>query len=452
MVAQAHDIPRSPGARQAWLLLLAIGVVAYGNSFRGVFHFDDFVSILGDTRLDDLPAFLSHLGGMIRPLFKLSLFVDRLVWGENPAGYHVVNLLLHLGSGALVYAIVARLVEEAGDIAFWTAALFLAHPIATETVTYISGRATGLMAFFYMAGVLFHLRGALAGALACFVLALLSKETAITFPMALLLIETVIHKRKGSELRQIFMRRHLVFWATLLAFMAIAASHSRYSHLLSHSLGLRPIWENLLTQANVVAFALSLFVLPQRLNFDHDFPAYHALAGWPTAIALAVLLGMIVGAVTQARRYPLLAFGILWFFLQLLPTNSVLPREDLLSERNLYLAAPGLFLAVVSLWASASKRLRLLPWVVLPLLVAATLSRNALYADPAELWSDAARKSPAKARPHVNLGHALYEAGELDRAIHELRRALAIDRDNPRAQANLLAAWNRKAEIERSAR
>lgn len=158
------------------MLLLAIGVAAYANSFRGVFHLDDFASIVDDTRLDDVHAFLAHLGTMIRPLYKLTLLADRLAWDDDPAGYHLLNVVLHLGSGVLVYAIVSRLAAEAGAIAFWTAALFLAHPIATETVTYISGRATGLMAFFYLAAVLCYLDGRSAAALACFAAALLSTD------------------------------------------------------------------------------------------------------------------------------------------------------------------------------------------------------------------------------------------------------------------------------------
>jgi tetratricopeptide (TPR) repeat protein len=434
---------------RAWLLLLAIGAAAYANSFRGVFYLDDFASIVDDARLDGLAAFLAHLAGMIRPLFKLSLLVDRQLWGENPAGYHAINVVLHLGSGLLVYAIVARLAQGRDDIAFWTAALFLAHPIATETVTYLSGRATGLMAFFYLAGLLAYLRGKTGAALACFVAALLSKEPAVTFPLALLLVEAVAHKRSGAELREVVLRRHVVFWLALAAFLAIAAANARYAELLTHSLGMRSVADNLLTQANVVAFALSLFVMPQHLNFDHDFAPYQAL---PTAMALVLLIGLLATAITQARRRPLLAFGILWFFLQILPTNSILAREDLLSERNLYLAAPGLFLAVVSLCASASRRLRLLPWAIVALLVVATVSRNALYADPLQLWSDAVRKSPDKARPHVSLGYALYDAGEYDRAVDELRRALTIDRGNPHAQEKLRAAWEAKAAMEPTAR
>jgi protein O-mannosyl-transferase len=447
-------------------LLAGAGLLAYLNTFSGAFQFDDYRSIVNDSRLDDLPTFLDHIAGTIRPLLKATLFADRLLWGEDPAGYHLLNLLLHLGSGLFFYAIVAQLADESappamavpsGFVPFWAAMLFLVHPLGTETVTYLSGRATGLMAFFYLVGLHLYLRAAYTGALACFVLALLSKETAVTFPAVLLLVEVVVRARRGEQPGAALVRVHSRFWGTLLLFLAAAAMHPRYAYLFEYSLGIRPLYENLLTQVNVVAYALTLFFIPARLNFDHDFPAYISVFAWPTPLALVLLPGLVVLAVLRARVQPLFAFGVLWFFLQVLPTNSLLPRYDALSERNLYLPAAGLLLALVSAWsalegrlratvreprwAAAGMALRVLPFAVIAFLIGATLSRNTVYRDAVVLWRDAAQKSPAKSRPRVNLGHAYYLAGDSDRAIEQFRIALALDRDNPAAQENLRAVW-----------
>jgi tetratricopeptide (TPR) repeat protein len=463
------------------VLLMAATVLAYVNAFHGAFQFDD-ATILSDSRLGNPAAFVSHLGGMIRPALKLTFLLDRSLWGESAAGYHLLNLLLHLGSGLLLYAIVRGLLREglaharmasARTVPLWTALLFLLHPIGTETVTYISGRATGLMAFFYLAGIYLYLRStgprsapavpwAYFAAIGCFLLSLLSKETAVTFPLSLLLIEAVGRGRNGTDLRRAVLRFHWPFWGILVAFLAAAASYPRYVYLLKVSFGIRPIYENLLTQVDVVAYALSLFFLPGRLNSEHDIPLAGSIFAWPTPLALLLLVGLFALAVFLARRNRLASFGLFWFFLQLLPTNSVLPRYDLLSERDLYLAAPGLFLALAAAWsavltflagtpASRGARigvfaLRTLPLMLVPLLAVTTFARNAVYATPIAFWSDATRKSPAKARPHVNLSHAYYVAGDFDRAIAEARMALAIDRNNPVAQANLLAAWRRKTE------
>ena len=117
---------------------------------------------------------------MVRPVLYATFLIDRSLYGTDPAGYHLLNLLLHLGSGILVYRIVASAVaEERSSVPFWTALVFLIHPIATETVTYISGRASGLMAFFYLLAFFLYIKASetlgdrtlrrfyLSGAVAC---------------------------------------------------------------------------------------------------------------------------------------------------------------------------------------------------------------------------------------------------------------------------------------------
>jgi hypothetical protein len=431
-------------------LLLISAAVAYANSFNGVFQFDD-VTILADARIGDKSTFVSHLGTMIRPALKLTFLADRSLWGANAAGYHLINLLLHAGSGLFLFAIVSRLAEV--RTAFWTTLLFLVHPIAVETVTYISGRATGLMAFFYLGAILFHLRGQRFAAIACFAISLLSKETAVTLPLAVLLVDVVARGKTMAELREMFMRAHFPFWAVLALYLFTAALQPRYVYLLDTSLAIRPMTENLVVQLNVVAYALSLFILPWRATIDHDVQAVGSLFAWPSPASFLLIGGLLALAVLLRRRNAIVAFGLLWFFLQLIPTNSVLPRYDLLSERNLYLAAPGLFLAAASLSLSALNRWRVprafavVPIALIVALMSATMARNALYADPITFWTDAARKAPGKARPHVNLGHAYFEAEDFDRAIVEFRTALRLDPHDPVAQANLRAAYRRRGDV-----
>jgi tetratricopeptide (TPR) repeat protein len=146
--------------------------------------------------------------------------------------------------------------------------------------------------------------------------------------------------------------------------------------------------------------------------------------------------------------------GLLWFFLTLAPTNSLISRFDLLSERNLYLPSIGLFLAMGSLLAGAvmnnRRAVQLLPVVVVILLMLSTHNRNMVYADQVTFWSDAASKSPRKARAHNNAGYAYQLAGDLDRAIDHFRTALSLKPDFAIAQENLRLAWEqKKTRVER---
>ena len=421
-------------------LLLGFAAAAWWNAFGGAFVYDD-LNILNAALAENAREAVAQVAGGIRPFVKLTFLVDRWLWDEAAAGYHLAGVALHLGCVLLVYAIVARLDGERRTTAFWTALAFLVHPLATESVTYVSGRATVAMAFFYLAAVHLYLRERHAWALAAFVLALACKELAITLPVALLLLD-------GGR----FTRRQLAFWGVLAAWLAAAALHPRYAFLLAESLAVRPIADNLAAQANALAYALTLFADPSRLSLVHGLDAATSFADPRTLRSIAVLGAL--AAIVMAKGDRLERIGIAWFFLQLLPAHSVLPRYELLSERNLYLAAPGLFLVMASLGCRLSARLpaagqRLAmaaAFVAIAALAAATHARNALYADPVALWSDAVAKAPASAVARVNLGYVRYERGDLDGAIADFRAALALDRDNPVAHANLVSAWRLRAD------
>lgn len=450
--------------------LVALAAATYAGALRGAFQYDDLYTILINPHLDRWETFVGHLDHMVRPLLYATFLFDRSLYGNSATGYHLLNLLLHLGSGLLVYRILTRAVtEETTHVPFWTALLFLIHPIQTETVTYISGRASGLMAFFYLLALLLYIEAAarqragfphlsyVFGAIFSFVLALGSKETAMTFPLALLLWDVAIRRLDGAALRKTFLSGHLPFWFVLLAVVGWAWWHPRYSALAQFSLDIRPLWDNLLSELNAVTYALLLFFCPWKQNFDHDLPLLHSLFEWPLPLDLLLFGGLTTGAIFLVRRLPLLSFGIGWFFVQLLPT-SLIPRNDLLSERNLYLASMGLLLAVVVLCSHLAHRLikvlqrpRLvqlgagsLALALVLLLCFFTYQRNLLYRGEVSLWSDTVRKSPNKSRPHNNLGHAYAMEGDWDRAIEEFRIAARLDPDYAVARKNLRDAYLRQ--------
>ncbi|HEY7532784.1 MAG TPA: tetratricopeptide repeat protein, partial [Nitrospiraceae bacterium] len=423
--------------------------------------------IFFNTHLDRIEPFISHLGHMVRPVLSATFFFDRSIFGHQPAGYHVLNLLLHLGSSVLVYRILSRAVsEESRYIPFWVALLFLLHPIQTETVTYISGRASGLMAFFYLLALVLYIKASehsdsmkfprlcLSGAVASFLLSVGSKEPAVTFPVVLLLWDILIRRLKGAELRAAILSRHFPFWVVCMLAAAWAWNHPRYTSLAQFSLGLRPFWDNLLSEVHAVSYALLLFFCPWNLNFDHDLPIFHSLFQWPLPLDGLMLGALATAGLLLVRRLPLFAFGVAWFFLQLLP-SSLIPRADLLSERNLYLASIGFLLAIVVpashliQWImTVSPRpqyvrfgVNSLAVILVIVLCLFTFQRNMLYGDEVSLWSDTVRKSANKARPHNNLGHAYAMEGDWDRAIDEFRLAVTLDPDYVLAQKNLRDAY-----------
>lgn len=441
--------------------LCAIPLIAYTSAFRGDFHYDDSLTVVGNVHLASWRTFVGHLDHMVRPVLYATFLLDRWLHGPDPAGYHLINVFLHLGSGLLLYHFLTRaLPGDRTAIPFWTALFFLAHPIATETVTYISGRASGLMSFFYLLALFLYVealrqpagrgRAYLAGAVASFALSIGSKETAVTLPVVLLLWDWLIGGKRGSDLRGTLLRNHLPFWIVLLSAAAWAFGHPRYMALAQFSLTIRPFRDHLLSELHATAYALLLMFTPWKQSFDHDLPEFHSLFQWPLPLDLLLILSLAALAIYSVRRYPLVAFGVTWFLIQILPI-SVIPRNDLLSERNLYLPSIGLLLAIVTTGPIIARRLMpalprspvvrfstvgITASLALSLCLF-TVQRNDLYRDRLLLWSDAVKKSPNKARPHNNLGHAYALRGDWDRAIDEFRTAARLDPDFILAQQNL---------------
>ena len=445
-------------------MLCVITVAVYFGAFVGVFHYDDSLTVLENPHLESWQIFVGHLDHMVRPALYATFLLDHWLYGTAPAGYHLLNVLLHLGSGLLIYRILTSVVsDDRSPVPFLTALVFLIHPISTETVTYISGRASGLMAFFYLLAFFFYNKASeqpenvkprrlyFLGAVAAFLFAIGSKETAVTLPLILLLWDVIVRRLKGHSLHASV---HAPFWIVVVLAAAWAWSHPRYIALAQFSLDIRPLWDNLFSELHVLAYALGLFFTPWNQNFDHDLPVFHSPTQWPLPFDLVLVVGAVVASILLVRRLPLVSFGLAWFLIQLLPT-TLIPRNDLLSERNLYLPVIGLLLAIVSLgwhlvqWLLVIVRrpvlVRIGSAVVATALILVlclfTHQRNLLYQDRVLLWSDAVAKSPDKARPHNNLGRAYALQGDWDRAIEEFRTAARLDPDFIIARQNLRDAY-----------
>jgi tetratricopeptide (TPR) repeat protein len=162
------------------------------------------------------------------------------------------------------------------------------------------------------------------------------------------------------------------------------------------------------------------------------------------AMQLAGLALLLASAAWVRRTRPWWTFAILWLFLQLAPSNTLIARWDIANERHLYLAGIGVFIAS---GIEAERPRRIVPRAGALALVAAavlvlgafTVLRNLDYRTEIALWEDAARKSPHKARVHNNLGDAYARAGDRDRARSSFLKALEVDPDYLRARLNLRA-------------
>ena len=429
------------------LLLAGTVAVVYLNSFRGAFQYDDYIVIVDNAGVHSWGAFLAGLPHGIRPLLK---FTYTLNWtsGLGLFGFHLVNVTLHAANAFMLFLLASKVVGASGFAALLPALLFAVHPVQAEAVTYICGRSVSLMAFFYLGSLLAYLRGRERGSrfllyLASpilFLLATAAKEVALTLPFALVLCEAVRRERTGWVEA---LRAQGIHWGLLASLAVLFIAHAGYGRLLEVCFDIRGAAANLFTQLHGISYLLSLLFLPHSLNFDPDLPVF---SGWstvllPEALLLSALLA--AGFFGLWKRSPA-GFGILWFFLHLVPTNSFIPRFDVANERQLYLASWGLFLALAS-GADLLRKKWGERWVtsVAVLLVVAlggfTVSRNTVYRTQVALWEDTVRTSPGKARVQNNLGYAYELAGRFKEAEAAYLRALRVDPGYVLARRNLKA-------------
>jgi hypothetical protein len=414
-------------------------VAVYFSAVGGAFQFDDYLVIVDNAAVHGWAAWFDSMPG-IRPLLKLS-YTANWVAGLGLAGFHLFNIACHAANALMALALFRRWPGAAGSGAALIAALiFTLHPVQTEAVTYISGRSVSLMATFYLAAFLAWLRASETGrehwrtvaAPLLFVAALATKETAWTLPFALLLWE---YARTGTW--RAAATRLLPLWLVLVAALAIMAGLPGYRRLVTFSLESRAPLDNLLTQIGGQFYLLQQWLLPMP-NIDPDLSV---VTGLTPAVAMQSLLltGLLAGGIYALRRRPWLGLALLWFFLHLLPTNSLLPRLDVANDRQLYLA--GLGPALIAAMALTCIRLRAvshaLTLAVLLMLATVTAWRNLDYRSERALWEATVSLSPHKARAWLNLGYACRLSGDLRAARAAYERALQIDPDYRQARINL---------------
>lgn len=451
----------SPGLRKAALLGVPV-LLAYLNSLAGSFQFDDFNVIVNNPVVHSLDAWWADLGRGIRPMLKLSYAANWML-GPDALGFHLFNVGIHLANTVLVYALTRLLIEGYGAAlshhapaaAVIAALLFGLHPAQTEAVTYISGRSSSLMATFYLGAMLCYVaaslreRAGLLNALSAslFALALATKESAICLPLALLAWEA--SRPRPWDWKRVAQRlsMHAI---VLVAGTVLLLNHPVYGDRLIPDLNWQTLYVNLLTQIDAVNYLVARLVALYPLNIDPDL---RAVTVWSPRLALAAifLLSLIALGIWALRRRPWWGFGALWFFVQLLPTNTLLPRLDLANDRQLYLAGIGVFVAlgveVELMRARISIARRWVRPLVAALLIAfggLTALRNLDYTAEIRLWNQTAGVSPHKPRVFNNLAYAYSAAGCLQQAEAAYREALRLNPDYALARENLTSLLERK--------
>jgi protein O-mannosyl-transferase len=447
---------QSPPRWRAAPLILALfcGLISYSNSFRGPFIFDDIDAIQNNPAInrslnDTSRANPTTLSG--RPVLFLTFAIDEAIAGMHVEIYHATNLLIHLACGSLLFGIVRRnlLCQNVWGSRFqisapWLAgavtALWLAHPLNTQAVTYIVQRAESLAGFFYLAVIYCLIRDAekpslawkLSAVTSC-ALGMATKESMATAPLVALLYDRTF--LSGSVLAALKKRASLYIglaatWAILAAIILGGARAA--------SVGFKNIsaLDYARTQLNVIAHYVSLSLWPGNLTLDYyDWPIARnwtqiTPGGWIVALGLLFFIAAF-------WLKPRLGFLGAWFFLTLAPSSSIIPIfTEIAAEQRMYLP----LIAIISLivigawtWFSRTKTGRsfvpLMAAFLIAILAVRTMKRNAEYRSPVTIWADNVAERPLNPRAHFNLGYSLLIQNNPAAAIPEFRAALDIAPD-----------------------
>ena len=464
--------------RSGGVLAAALAALAYLNALDNPFVYDDYDTVVANPSLADptnVRFVLVH--SPYRAVVNVSYAIDRVLWGTQPFGFHLTNVLLH---GLVVVLLFMLLRRACGDarrlagrgsadargmdsfIAFAGAALFGVHPLMSEAVGYVSGRSELLCGAFSIACVL-SARAAMLGArwmwawtAAWSFLALMSKEVALALPVVVLAYDWLLLTTPAAD------RRRRALFVFVPAVLAVAAMAFYRLTTTAGSISIESPVLNMWTQAIVIWRYIGLFLLPVGQAVMHSVHHVRTLYD-PLALAAVTGLAVVLATSLAARRgAPLVAFGTVWYLATIAPSSSVVALREGMAEHRAYLASAGLVLAIAGAAVRATAREpRIVPRlahaaglaVVCAALGCLTFVRNEVWEDPARLWREAVVHAADMWEPHYALADVLRESGDCSGAVKEYQAVVRMRPHHRDAHTNLgicLARLNRLEEAERA--
>ena len=461
-------------AAAAVLLFAAV----YANSLRNGFHFDDAHVVETNLFIRDLanaPRFFTDAStftslpqnAVYRPLVTLSLAIDYAVGrGLDPVAFHAQQLILFAALGVCLFFFYRAALDTTSDktqrwAALFAATLFCVHTGNTQAGNYISARsellsALGVVGSFLMYAYVprtrrFHMY------LVPVAIGLFAKNHAVVFAPLLLVYKILLEEQLAAgRLLEPVSRAAVkrVVLSSIPAFVVLGALV-----IFVESMGARGQHYGggsrlpyLLTSAWVWVRYVGLYFVPAGLTADTDLRLFMGFDA-RTLAGVALLAGTLAAAwfASRSREWRPVAFGIIWFWLALAPTSSVVPLAEVTNDHRPFLAFIGLNLAVVATLAALVRRFAqratnpgrvhtattVAASLVLLAHAGGTIARNRVWRDDETLWRDVSVKSPKNGRGLMNYGLALMRRNRLAEARALFMRARELNPAYTFLEANL---------------
>jgi len=465
----------------AILVLVSAAVVAYLPGLNTPFQFDDVKRIVGQAPVENLDLTAIFQYSKSRFFLYLTLALNYHFGGYNVFGYHLVNLVIHLISSMLVFALSLIVFNSPGLknqalsqnsrlLAFFSSMIFALHPLQTESVTYVWQRAESMTGMFYLLAIFLYAKFRLsepgrpgknkgvlfyAACILSIIFCSFTKPNSVTLPIAILLFEACFLSRDIRDFKGSL--KHL---APVLLFVLLPVALAKFDAGENKDVGMRftsyymPYYY---TKLRVLANSLRMMIVPINQTIEHDFAWSVSLVNpVSTLYSAIILLSLALAGVLSFRRRPLIAFGVIWFYLTLSVT-TILFLDDLFFEHYLYLPLFGFSLVLPALAAEIANNFRLdkkWPAICLIILLAAysygTYSRNLVWKTEVSLWEDAVKKAPLKARAHYTLGVYYFREHRNKEALREYELSLKLKPEYPEAYYRLGEYYFASGAIDRA--
>lgn len=460
-------------------LLFQLLYISYSNTFYSPPVLDDYHSFIDEplTRVDHwtVDRFLD----LSKTKFSWKRWIPMVTFGLDMwlgqgrlVAFHVTNFCIHLCCVFAVLFLVLSITKFIPEnvtaterlpaplvISIWVAGIWALSPLQTNAVTYLVQRMTSIASLFYVLSVACYIAARFlifskdsrlirtillfSASFISMILAFFSKENSAMIPIMLVLTEFWFFQPKLFHRGLRFCLRHWILTGICI-FLAIFIGYDLFYNMLSGYSGRHfTLIQRLLTETRVIVFYISLLIWPHpnRLSLEHHVElSTSVLSPLSTLFSILILAFLIWWTVSRRLKYPVITYGVLWFFVNLLIESTVVPLE-LVFEHRLYLPSIGFFLTLIAgshriflvLSNSVSERdFKLLSWcivtIVFSLSTVATFQRNEDWADILALSRDDASKQPKSPRARANYAVALARSGSYEDAIKEAETAIKLGR------------------------
>lgn len=420
-------------------LLAGVTVAVYANTLANGFAMDDDLYIFQNAavRVPSLAGFFraNENSNVFRPVTFASLAANFAVGRGHAFGYHAVNLLLECGVVALLFLLLCKLLEgvAAGEtIALAAALLFAVHPIHTEAVASVVGRAELFAAGFLFAALLFHLDDRPIPALLCLVGGLLSKESAVVFLPLVIVVDYARGKLKPIS-------RYAWIGGATAIYLAVLwkaqGGHFGDPHInyLDNPLVYFPAHLRILNALRIAWKYVGLLIYPGTLSADYSYNAIPLYGKWsqlfPATVAAAAVFGLWIWALMKKRTTWAIA-GAIYLIGFAVTANILIPTGTIMGERLAYFSSAGFCLIAALAWYWLFAWKREVAWVTLTVVLAAlglrTMARNSDWRNNESLYEATVAAVPDSAKARVNFAGVEIDEGKYDDARQQLRAALKI--------------------------